>query len=63
MVVVKSKTLENIWMCLENIQEYVVSDKISKADRKVLAMIECDLLGLEGKLRLFTNYKPARRDK
>jgi hypothetical protein len=63
MVVAKNKTLENIWTCLENIQEYVVSDKISKADRKVLAMIECDLLGLEGKLRLFTNYKPARRDK
>jgi hypothetical protein len=63
MVVAKNKTLENIWNCLENIQEYVVSDKIGKADRKVLAMIECDLLGLEGKLRLFTNYKPARRDK
>lgn len=63
MAFAKNKSLENIWTCLENIQEYVVSDKITKADKKVLAMIECDLLGLEGKLRLFTDYKPARRNK
>lgn len=60
---VKNSVLENIWASLENIQEYVVSNKISKADRKVLSMIECDLLNLECKLKLFTDYKPPRRSK
>lgn len=63
MVVVNNKSLENIWASLENLQEYVISNKISKADRKVISMIECDLLGLECKLKLFTDYKPARRDR
>jgi hypothetical protein len=60
---VKNSVLENIWSSLENLQEYVVSNKIGKVDRKVLSMIESDLLNLECRLKLFTDYKPVRRSK
>lgn len=60
---VKTSSLKNIWNSLENLQEYVVSNKISKADKKIISMIECDLLNLECRLKLFTDYKPARRER
>lgn len=60
-MVVTKPVLEKIWNSLENIQEFVISSKISKVDKKVLTMIESDLLNLEHKMRLFANYRPPRR--
>lgn len=63
MTTAANKTLDNIWSSLENLQEFVISSKVAKVDRKILSMIECELLCLEGKLRLFSDYKPAKRNK
>lgn len=56
-----SKVLENIYSSLENIQQYLTSAKAANLDRKVLSMIEGDLVNLEYKLRLSSNYRPPRR--
>lgn len=60
MVAMRSTRLENIYEMLENIQEYLISSKAQSADKKVLSMVENELLSLEHKLSLFTNYRPSR---
>lgn len=56
-----SKALESIYCSLENLHTYFSSSKVSKVEKKVLSMVMCDLINLEEKIKLFTDYKPPKR--
>lgn len=60
MVVTRKTSLEAIYGILENIQEYMISSRVEQVDKKVLSMVENELVSLEYKLSLFTTYRPSR---
>lgn len=60
MVVKHSRTLENIYDILDNLNQFFVSIEGGNSDHKVLAKVESILLNLETELRLTTNYKKKK---
>ena len=61
MVVKHSKSLENIYDSLERLLEFFASQSAENTDDRTLSMIEHDLVGMESRLRLFTDYRPSRK--
>jgi hypothetical protein len=61
MVLKHSRTLENIYDSLERLTEFFSTEKAGRADDKTLSMIEHDLVSVESRLKLFTDYRPSRK--